>query len=59
MFDADPLLLSRVQFAANISFHILFPMITIGLGWMLLYFKLRFNATGATWRPSATSPGHC
>ena len=45
MFDADPLLLSRIQFAANISFHILFPMITIGLGWMLLFFKLRFNAT--------------
>lgn len=46
MFSADPLLLSRIQFAANISFHILFPMITIGLGWFLLFFKLRFNATG-------------
>ncbi|MEL7025114.1 MAG: cytochrome ubiquinol oxidase subunit I [Pseudomonadota bacterium] len=42
---ADPLLLSRIQFAANISFHILFPMITLGLGWLLLFFKLRFNAT--------------
>ncbi|MEL6446340.1 MAG: cytochrome ubiquinol oxidase subunit I [Pseudomonadota bacterium] len=48
MFSADPLLLSRIQFAANISFHILFPMITIGLGWMLLFFKLRFNATRDT-----------
>ncbi|MEM7610733.1 MAG: cytochrome ubiquinol oxidase subunit I [Pseudomonadota bacterium] len=46
MLSADPLLLSRIQFAANISFHILFPMITIGLGWLLLFFKLRFNATG-------------
>ncbi|MFK8051350.1 MAG: cytochrome ubiquinol oxidase subunit I [Woeseiaceae bacterium] len=46
MFSADPLLLSRIQFAANISFHILFPMITIALGWFLLFFKLRFNATG-------------
>jgi len=42
----DPLLLSRIQFAANISFHILFPTITIALGWMLLFFKLRFNKTG-------------
>ena len=42
----DALILSRIQFGANISFHILFPTITIALGWVLLYFKLRFNATG-------------
>lgn len=42
----DPLLLARIQFAANISFHILFPTITIALGWLLLFFKLRHNATG-------------
>ncbi|MEP9397982.1 cytochrome ubiquinol oxidase subunit I [Mesorhizobium sp. KR2-14] len=41
----DPLMLSRIQFAANISFHILFPTITIALGWVLLFFKLRYNAT--------------
>ena len=40
------LLLSRIQFAANISFHILFPTITIALGWLLLWFRLRFNRTG-------------
>jgi cytochrome bd ubiquinol oxidase subunit I len=46
----DPLLLARIQFGANISFHILFPTITIALGWVLLFFKLRFNATGdAKW----------
>jgi len=46
----DTLLLSRIQFGANISFHILFPTITIALGWVLLWFKLRFNATGdAKW----------
>lgn len=38
--------LSRLQFAANISFHILFPSITIALGWFLFYFKLRFNLSG-------------
>ena len=46
----DALILSRLQFAANISFHILFPTITIALGWVLLFFKLRYNATGdAAW----------
>ncbi|MEL7464203.1 MAG: cytochrome ubiquinol oxidase subunit I [Pseudomonadota bacterium] len=42
----DALILSRIQFGANISFHILFPTITIALGWFLLFFKLRFNWTG-------------
>jgi cytochrome d ubiquinol oxidase subunit I len=41
----DEFILSRIQFAANISFHILFPTITIALGWVLLFFKLRFSAT--------------
>ncbi len=41
----DAFLLSRVQFAANITFHILFPTITIALGWMLLFFKLRYQQT--------------
>lgn len=43
--DFDPALLARAQFGANITFHILFPTITIALGWLLLFFKLRFNAT--------------
>lgn len=43
--DMDPVVLARVQFAANITFHILFPAITIALGWILLFFKLRFQAT--------------
>jgi len=42
----DALLLSRLQFAANITFHILFPTITIGLAWVLLFFKLRYSRTG-------------
>jgi cytochrome bd ubiquinol oxidase subunit I len=46
--DLDPLVLSRIQFAANISFHILFPTITIALGWVLVFFKLRYNITGDT-----------
>jgi cytochrome d ubiquinol oxidase subunit I len=42
----DALMLARMQFGANITFHILFPTITIALGWLLLFFKLRYNATG-------------
>ena len=48
--DIDPFLLSRIQFAANISFHILFPSISIGLGWILLFFRFRYTYTGdKTW----------
>ncbi len=43
--ELDPFILSRIQFAANITFHIIFPTITIALGWILLFFKLRYNAT--------------
>lgn len=39
----DEFILSRIQFAANITFHILFPTITIAMGWLLLYFKLRYH----------------
>ena len=38
----DPVILARMQFAANITFHILFPTISIGLGWLLLFFRLRW-----------------
>jgi cytochrome d ubiquinol oxidase subunit I len=42
----DPVLLARMQFAANVTFHILFPTISIAMGWFLLFFKTRFVATG-------------
>ncbi len=41
----DALMLARIQFAANISFHILFPTITIALSWILLFFRLRYQTT--------------
>ena len=47
MEAVDPVLLARIQFAANMTFHILFPAISIALGWVLLYCKTRFSATGA------------
>jgi len=46
MENLDPVVLARMQFAANITFHILFPTISIAMGWVLLFFKTRFIATG-------------
>src|SRR5436853_560739 len=46
----EALLLARVQFGLNIAFHILFPSITIGLAWVLAYFRLRYEVTrDAAW----------
>ena len=44
--ELDPIILARIQFALNISFHILFPTITIALGWVLFYFRVRFSISG-------------
>lgn len=41
----DAIALARVQFAANITFHILFPAVTVALAWVLLLFKWRFGAS--------------
>lgn len=41
----DPLILSRIQFAVNISFHILFPAISIALAWVLVFFRFRWIRT--------------
>lgn len=41
----DSIVLARAQFGANITFHILFPTISISLTWLLLFFKLRYNST--------------
>lgn len=42
----DPFVLARIQFAANISFHILFPAISIGLVWLLLFFRWQYTRSG-------------
>jgi cytochrome bd ubiquinol oxidase subunit I len=41
--DFDATQLARLQFALNISFHILFPAITIGLAWVLLFFRIQYT----------------
>jgi cytochrome d ubiquinol oxidase subunit I len=38
----DALVLARMQFAANITFHILFPIISLALGWLLLFLRWRW-----------------
>lgn len=50
MESGEALLLARSQFALNISFHILFPSITLALAWILVYFRARYAQTGdAAW----------
>ncbi|MGA7984629.1 MAG: cytochrome ubiquinol oxidase subunit I [Burkholderiales bacterium] len=50
MHASDALQLARAQFGLNIGFHILFPSITIGLAWLLVYFRARYARTGdAAW----------
>jgi cytochrome d ubiquinol oxidase subunit I len=44
--DFDALLLSRLQFAFTVAFHILFPSLTIGLASFLLVLEVRWIATG-------------
>jgi cytochrome bd ubiquinol oxidase subunit I len=41
----DALVLARMQFAANMTFHILFPTLSIAMGWMLLFFRWRWLQT--------------
>jgi cytochrome d ubiquinol oxidase subunit I len=50
MDASDALQLARAQFGLNIGFHILFPSITIGLAWLLVYFRARYALSGdAAW----------
>ena len=42
----DTLFWSRLQFAFTISYHYLFPQLTMGLAWIIVYFKWRHVRTG-------------
>lgn len=46
MFELDPVLLARIQFAFTISFHIIFPALTIGLASFLAVVEWRWLVTG-------------
>src|SRR6202795_4919196 len=43
---SDPAGWSRIQFAFTIIYHYLFPQLTMGLGWFLVYWKWRALRTG-------------
>ena len=42
----DPALWHRIQFAFTITYHYLFPQLTMGLAWFLVYWKWRAWHTG-------------
>ena len=46
LFDLDALLLSRIQFAFTVSFHIVFPAMTIGLAAFLVVLEGAWLRTG-------------
>src|SRR5256712_14083696 len=41
----EALILARIQFGLNIGFPILFPTITIGLAWIVAWFRIRYEMT--------------
>ncbi len=46
----EALILARVQFGLNVGFHILFPALTVGLAWLQVDFRVRFERThGPGW----------
>ena len=46
MFNFDPIILARIQFAFTVSFHIIFPAFTIGLASFLATLEWRWLKTG-------------
>jgi cytochrome d ubiquinol oxidase subunit I len=46
--DFDPVLLARIQFAFTITFHIIFPTLTIGLAAYIATLELMWIRTGRT-----------
>ena len=43
---SDPAFWHRLQFAFTISYHYLFPQLTMGLAWFLVYWKWQALRTG-------------
>ena len=43
---ADTLFWSRLQFAFTLTYHYLFPQLTMGLAWIIVYFKWRHLRSG-------------
>ena len=43
---SDPAFWSRFQFGFTLTYHYLFPQLTMGLAWFLVYWKWRALRTG-------------
>jgi cytochrome d ubiquinol oxidase subunit I len=43
---SDPAFWSRIQFAFTVTYHYLFPQLTMGLAWFIVYWKWRALRTG-------------
>jgi cytochrome d ubiquinol oxidase subunit I len=41
----DALVLAKIQFFLTIGFHFIFPPITIGIGWFIVYFMTKYMKT--------------
>jgi cytochrome d ubiquinol oxidase subunit I len=41
----DALVLAKIQFFLTIGFHFIFPPITIGIGWFIVYFMTKYMRT--------------
>jgi len=42
----DSVFLARIQFALTIGFHYIFPPLTIGLSWLIVWFMTKYKNTG-------------
>lgn len=42
----DPVLLGRIQFAMTVGFHFIFPPLTIGMAWLIVWFMGKYKNTG-------------
>src|ERR1700691_1874731 len=45
-YVSNPAFWSRLQFGFTITYHYLFPQLTMGLAWFLVYWKWRALKTG-------------
>jgi cytochrome d ubiquinol oxidase subunit I len=50
----DAVILARIQFAFTVGFHFLFPPLTIGLSWIIVWMLARYKRSGERfWRETA------
>jgi len=43
----ETVLLARIQFAMTVEFHYIFPVVAIGMAWIIVWMLTRHPGTGA------------